>query len=135
MASRIAAFTEEERAELEKSKKVRKPKPQKEQAPITENATEPEEKSSTAATRSGPDGIHAVRGMSLMINEMLAMGCFTPDEIIACILPYTRDRLKRQAKTKLTSHLKNMQKHGATIGIFDDKYIYCADVVLPELKD
>lgn len=131
--TRSAAFSEEEKESLtKKPSKVAKPD-------ITEHGENTENTSGASAAQkpraAKPDGIHAVRGMSLQINEMLAMGCYTPDEIIRCILPNTRDCSERQAVTKLQSHLKNMIKHGAVIRRLDGDCICCADVVLPELPD
>lgn len=125
----FAAFTEEEIANLDKT---RKPAPRKKAPAPAEPSMEGE--TPVREKRAFPDGIHAVRGMSLRINEMLAEGCYTPDEIIKCILPMTKDGLERQAVTKLKSHLQNMKKNGANIFVMEDKYIACADVILPDME-
>lgn len=122
-----SAFSDDE---IKALSKTQKPSPK---VHDHKTVSETSEKNSVAAKGSGPDGIHAVRGMSLKINEMLAMGCYTPDDIIKCITPMTRDYSEKQATVKLTSHIKNMQKHGAIIEVTEDSCIYCKDVVLPEL--
>lgn len=130
--TRMSAFSDEEKREI----KTKKPK-EKVQRPasIAESNDSGEKENSTARKVAKPDGIHAVRGMSLQINEMLAMGCFTPDDIVRCILPNTRNGSEKQAVTKLRTHLQNMQKHGAVIRVLEGDCICCADVVLPDIPD
>ena len=131
--TRVSAFSEEEKSEIMTKKSRSKAIAS---SSITESSHSDDTRNSGAVRKTAkPDGIHAVRGMSLQINEMLAMGCFTPDDIVRCILPNTRDGSEKQAVTKLRTHLQNMKNHGAVIRVMEGDCICCADVVLPELPD
>ena len=126
---KMSAFSDEEIENMHHKTSTKKP------AANHNKATNSVENKTTESKKHGPDGIHAVRGMSLMINKMLLEGKHTPEEIIKTIQPYTRDNSEKQAKVKLTSHLKNIQNHGAVVEILEGNKLSCQDVVLPTTKE
>ena len=90
---------------------------------------EPKEKTKTQI-----NALCCYRGMSAQINEMLAMGCYTPQEIVECIKSKTRAGTVKAAAQKLKYHIANMSKNGGTISM-NGPHIYCKDIFFPEKEE
>lgn len=74
------------------------------------------------------------RGMSATINEMLAWGCFTPQEIVDCIKENTKHGTPEAAVKKLRYHLANMSQNGGNI-VMNGPHIQCAEIFFPPEKE
>lgn len=74
------------------------------------------------------------RGMAATINEMLAWGCFTPQEIVQCIMNKTKHGTPAAAVKKLKEHMRNMAQNGGNIRMHGE-HVQCADIFFPPEKE
>ena len=74
------------------------------------------------------------RGMAATINEMLAWGCFTPQEIVTCIMSKTKHGTPEAAVKKFREHIRNMAQNGGNIEM-NECHVQCADIFFPPEKE
>ena len=74
------------------------------------------------------------RGMAATINEMLAWGCFTPQEIVTCIMIKTKHGTPEAAVKKFKEHIRNMAQNGGEIRM-NGGHVQCADIFFPPEKE
>lgn len=74
------------------------------------------------------------RGMAATINEMLAWGCFTPQEIVQCIMGKTKLGTPAAAVKKFKEHIRNMAQNGGDIRMHGG-HVQCADIFFPPEKE
>ena len=72
--------------------------------------------------------------MAATINEMLAWGCFTPQEIVTCIMGKTQRGTPEAAVKKFKEHIHNMAQNGGDIRMHGG-HVQCADIFFPPEKE
>ena len=87
-----------------------------------------------ATTKPKINALCCHRGMAATINEMLAWGCFTPQEIVTCIMSKTQRGTPEAAVKKFKEHISNMAQNGGKIDM-NGGHVQCADIFFPPEKE